>query len=181
MCLSVVLGIGAGAAGCSAQARPNTATSNTTTPSTTTPSTTTPGAGTPGAGTPGTKGKPCAVTRGSDRRSRPPSEVLRQSPDHGQWFGDGDLWVSLPDPAYRPERVPEGYGMKIGWWRLAEGRLKLSATRIDEDKGSATVDVPSGYAPTGLQPTGVLFSQAGCWRVTGSLGYTKVRFVVAVR
>ncbi|MFC4585443.1 hypothetical protein [Sphaerisporangium corydalis] len=105
--------------------------------------------------------------------------MLRQAPGQDQWFGRDDLWVSLPVAQYEITPDGRGYGLKIGWWRLAEGRLKLSATRIGE-RGTAVTEVPSGYAPTGLQPTGVTFPKPGCWRVTGTLNDTKVGFVLRV-
>jgi hypothetical protein len=71
--------------------------------------------------------------------------------------------------------------VKLGWWRLAEGRLTLSAARADGGKGTATTEVPLGYAPTGFQPTGVLFSRPGCWRVTGTLNDTEVTFLINAR
>ncbi len=51
--------------------------------------------------------------------------------------------------------------------------------RLD-DPGTATAEIPGGYGTRGLQPTGVLFPELGCWRVTGTLGNTKVSFVVKV-
>ncbi|WP_424530989.1 hypothetical protein ACOZ38_14100 [Sphaerisporangium viridialbum] len=177
-CLAVVLSACGGlVSGCSAgtpsqaaaPASPRTALTGSTTPPPVRPETAPPGSKTE-----------CAVTRPSDREDDPPSQVRRR-PGEDRWFGAKDLWAFLPDPAYPGDPRPQGHSFKIGWWRLAEGRLRLSATRVDGGTGTATAEVPSGYAPTGFQPTGILFSRPGCWRVTGSLNATKVAFVMTVR
>ncbi|MFC6086056.1 hypothetical protein [Sphaerisporangium aureirubrum] len=116
----------------------------------------------------------CPVTRPSDRKTDPPPEV----PGRGdRWYGGGRLWVSLPDPEYRAERQPDGYyALKVGWWRLAEGQLHITVNRSEVEKGTFIPEVPSGYGPTGFQPTGLTFSSPGCWHIIGTLADTEIDF-----
>ncbi|MEO3814118.1 hypothetical protein ABGB17_34405 [Sphaerisporangium sp. B11E5] len=127
----------------------------------------------------------CAVTEPADRKAEPPAGVPRDGED--RWYGEGVLWVSLPDPSYRPEKGPDGYAMKVGWWRLAEGPLTVGATRVtgagnrrDVGKGTMVPHIPSGYGPTGFQAGGLGFPEPGCWHVTATLAGTSIDFRVRV-
>ena len=97
------------------------------------------------------------------------------------WYGRGDLWVVLPTATTRPDRRPDGLlDLKIAWFRLEPGSLSEYAVRLDAP-GRAVAEVPSGYALTGFQPTGVLFPAPGCWEVRGRVHTTRVNVVVKVR
>lgn len=128
-------------------------------------------------------GGPCTVTKAAGRGTIPSRAVhsafLGATP--GTIFGRGDLWVLLPPNGhYHADRDPVGgFYMKIAWWRGVPGELRISARRLD-GRGQARGDVPSGYSPTGFQPSGLLFSQLGCWRITGTLDHQVVRLVVKV-
>lgn len=60
-----------------------------------------------------------------------------------------------------------GYRHKFGWWTAREGRLLLTAARID-GPGVGTVQVREDTAP-GLHASTIDFSDAGCWRLVGRL------------
>lgn len=132
-------------------------------------------------------GVSCPVTVPMDATAVPPV-VARAG---GDWYGKDDLWVSLwfarPDPANFTHH--DGFsGLKYGSVTLDGGKLtsrfgppEVQATRLD-GPGTASVGFGGyGYSDT-LQfwPTGIDFSQPGCWAVTSSFRKTIVRFVVKV-
>ncbi|MDH2424043.1 hypothetical protein [Sphaerisporangium sp. TRM90804] len=146
-----------------------------------------PAARAPGEGSPTAAGVACEITRPSDRRGDPPAGVGSEGDD--RWFGEGPLWASLPDPGYGGERRANGYAVKIGWWRLTEGGLRVTAEPLGSGSATtpapaaaptASVEVRSGYEPTGFQPSLIVFSGTGCWRVTGTLARQAVSFVMRV-
>jgi hypothetical protein len=113
---------------------------------------------------------------GSPQRPPPPL-VARSGSD--KWYGVDDLWAVV-DPDNVAARQPDGRaGMKVGWWRLRHGQLRIRAERLD-GRGTAEAHIPDGYGPDGFQSSGVYFSANGCWRVIGTLGDTAVSFVVIV-
>jgi hypothetical protein len=132
-------------------------------------------------------GAACPVTVPVDAAAVPPV-VARAG---GDWYGRDDLWVALwfarPDPA-NFARHDGFYGLKYGSVTLDGGKLTsrfgppaVRARRLD-GPGIAKVGF-GGYGNTGsLQfwPTGIDFSEPGCWLVTSSLRKTIVRFVVEV-
>lgn len=132
-------------------------------------------------------GAACPVTVPVDAAAVPPV-VARGG---GDWYGRDDLWVALwfarPDPA-NFAHYNGFYGLKYGSVTLDDGKLTsrfgppaVRARRLD-GPGIAKVGF-GGYGNTGsLQfwPTGIDFSEPGCWLVTSSLRKTIVRFVVKV-
>jgi hypothetical protein len=89
----------------------------------------------------------------------------------GDVTGRGALWAG----SFNPDLVgPTGgvWRVKIGWYRVIEGRLEVRAVR-DDGSGAASGDevsarVPDGYGDDGFQ-TSLLELSAGCWHVTGAL------------
>ena len=70
---------------------------------------------------------------------------------------------------------------KVGWWRGVRGKLTIRGRRLDGPAPPLEAHVPSGYGRRGFQPTGLLFPKLGCWRVAGSVGATRLVFVVKAR
>ena len=64
---------------------------------------------------------------------------------------------------------PGGDGVKLGWIRLKDGPLTVSAQRLDVP-GTVRVDMADNYGNSGLQISGIRFLAAGCYSVTGSVG-----------
>jgi len=60
------------------------------------------------------------------------------------------------------------YRAKIAWYRAAAGTLRVFGRRLD-GPGWMTAQIPKGYGRSGVQPTGLLFSERGCWEVSGML------------
>jgi hypothetical protein len=130
----------------------------------------------------------CPVTVPVDAAAVPPV-VARAG---GDWYGKDDLWVSLwfaqPDPSIFA-RHDGFYGLKYGSVTLDDGRFTsrfgpptVRARRLD-GPGTAKVGF-GGYGYTSslrFWPTGIEFSEPGCWLVTSSFRRTIVRFVVRVR
>lgn len=63
-----------------------------------------------------------------------------------------------------------GYPIKIGWARQIEGHLEVSARRLDGPGTATTETHEDAYPATGVRPTNIVFSDLGCWEVTGTLG-----------
>ena len=75
---------------------------------------------------------------------------------------------------------PDGEGVKLGWIRLKDGPLAVSAQRLDVP-GTVRVDMADNYGNSGLQITGIRFPAAGCYSVTGSVaGGAPLTFVTRV-
>lgn len=94
-------------------------------------------------------------------------------------YGRDDLWVYLPPPSVAPIEASDGFSLKIPWWRAAEGQLRMEARPL-HGTGTATAVVPGGYGSKGFQSSALVFSELGCWEVTGRLGDTVVTFVIEV-
>jgi hypothetical protein len=69
---------------------------------------------------------------------------------------------------------------KLGWWRGAPGRLRITGRRLDAAAAPLEAHVPAGYGHRGFQPTALVFPTVGCWRVEGRVGDTRLTFVVKV-
>ena len=71
-------------------------------------------------------------------------------------------------------------GVKLGWIRLKDGALVVTARRLDVP-GPVQVDMADNYGTSGLQVTGIRFPVAGCYEVTGSVaGGPRLTFVTRV-
>ena len=46
---------------------------------------------------------------------------------------------------------------KLGWWRGAPGRLRITGRRLDATAPPLEAHVPAGYGQRGFQPTGRFF------------------------
>jgi hypothetical protein len=132
-------------------------------------------------------GAPCPITAPTDADKLPPVLVDEGSP----WYGQDELWVSLPrTQAIAPVRGR--YSIKFATVTLRDGQLtsefgppELRVRRLD-GRGTAQVGF-GGYATTGeyyepfrFWPTGIDFSDPGCWLVTGTVGETTIEFVLRV-
>lgn len=70
---------------------------------------------------------------------------------------------------------------KIGWWRGVPGYLTLTGRRLDAPARRLRAHASGGYGRLGFQPSGLEFPTLGCWRVVGTVGATRLTFVVKVR
>lgn len=122
----------------------------------------------------------CPVTQPNG--AQPPGESV----DSPEYHGNGVIWTALwPDGVVwvEPSQV-DSLGrptMKWPWWRGVEGALELSGRRLDRTAPPMQAQIPDGYEPTGFQPSGLIFSQPGCWEVTARLGEASLTFVTEVR
>jgi hypothetical protein len=106
------------------------------------------------------------------------------------WFGQGDLWVGLPD--YPALVQGDTLVLRFPWVTLANGVATsalgspaVSAHRSD-GPGDAVGQVSAssrafGTGELSFWPATVAFPSPGCWTVTGAFGATVVQFVVEVR
>ena len=119
----------------------------------------------------------CPITRISESPGRPPAELVAESGTR-EWYGNDSLWVALPRGG--AEYFDDKYHMKIGWWRLVDGRLDLHAESLETRQMVTGAVHHSGYGSRGFQPSSIAFPREGCWRITGALGTAKVSFVAYV-
>lgn len=71
-------------------------------------------------------------------------------------------------------------GMKFPWFRGVRGCLQITGRRLDAPSPPLRTRVPAGYGNTGLQPTGLVFGNPGCWEVIGRVDGKRLRFVTQV-
>jgi hypothetical protein len=130
-------------------------------------------------GTRATQACPVTLPNGNT----PPGE--QPSPAH---HGNGDLWTALwPDGKVVFEAdatayvLPDGsLIMKWPWWRGAPGALTIHGKRLDGPASLLSAEIPEGYGTTGFQASGLIFSHAGCWEVTGQVDGAELTFVTLV-
>ncbi|GIH08459.1 hypothetical protein Rhe02_65260 [Rhizocola hellebori] len=99
-------------------------------------------------------------------------------------FGNADLWVGALGPAgvFTLEPDPlHGMGTKLGWYRIATGKLQIVGRRLDGPAPALISHVPDGYGETGFQSSGVNFPSEGCWEVTGTVGSARLTFITLVK
>jgi hypothetical protein len=93
-------------------------------------------------------------------------------------YGNQDLWVGAMGPGGVIVSGPTG--VKLGWWRFAEGRLVITGRRLDGTAPPLRSSVPDGYGSSGFQASGVEFPTGGCWEITGAVGGGRLTFVTYV-
>jgi hypothetical protein len=84
-------------------------------------------------------------------------------------IGTGSIWTSPRSLTTKPWRNDSSgeYRLKMPWFRTKPGRLKLTGKRIDgAGRFRAETAKPGEYAPTGFEPSVLMFSTEGCWKIT---------------
>jgi hypothetical protein len=127
---------------------------------------------------------PCVETVPTPAPARPPALHTTSA-----WFGQGDLWVGLPD--YPP--VPQGGALvlKFPVVTLADGEptSERGAPVVTAVRADAAGEAPGqvggfarafGTEDLSFWPASVAFPEPGCWTVTGLLGAASVQFTVSV-
>jgi hypothetical protein len=128
---------------------------------------------------------PCAETVATPPAARPAALAATTS----EWFGQGDLWVGLPD--HPPTAQGDALVMMFPVVTLVEGLPTASrgapvvtAVRADAE-GEAPGQV-GGFAQAfgtddlSFWPASVAFPSPGCWTVTGLLAAEAVQVTVSV-
>jgi hypothetical protein len=127
----------------------------------------------------------CAETSATPNTDRPPALASTTS----AWFGQGDLWVGLPD--YPPTAQGDALVLRFPVVTLARGEPTstrgapvVTAARVDA-AGEAPGQIGAfsrayGTDELSFWPASVAFPDPGCWAVTGQVGRTSLRFTVAV-
>jgi len=152
-----------------------------------------PGRGSPGIAPAGSARQPASQAPGSPGRGPVPAScpvtVPRQArqpadaSDGLRWYGNAAVWVLLSvsgvlgsDPQ---QQWP--YSSKVPWWRTVPGVLTIRARPVGGPVAGFRADVPSGYDPTGFQPSGLYWQRLGCWQVTGTIAGQALTFTVWVK
>jgi hypothetical protein len=128
---------------------------------------------------------PCQETAATPPADRPPALAATTS----DWFGQGDLWVGLPD--YPPTAQGDALVLKFPVVTLVEGVPTASrgAPAITAVRADAAGEAPGqvggfarafGTADLSFWPASVAFPSPGCWTVTGLLAAQSVEFTVSV-
>lgn len=107
-----------------------------------------------------------------------------------RWYGADDLWVARPDLLDHADEREQGYRTKYASITLdAHGQMtdQKGTPHVDverQDRPGSARSSTGGFATAddGQQwwPTVINFPEPGCWKVTETLGSTKVRFTVHV-
>ena len=117
----------------------------------------------------------CDATPFSERRPPDPHTASFSS-----WWYEGDgLWAGLAPP-YEGRWLAGEPALKVLWYTEAAGELRIAGQRLDGPGGVLSAEIPSGYAEVAYQPSAILFSEPGCWEVTGSVGDRTLRVVADV-
>jgi hypothetical protein len=127
----------------------------------------------------------CSETPATPIRDRPPALAQTTS----AWFGQGDLWVGLPD--YPP--VPQGDTLVLRFPVVTLAQGVPTATRgapvVTAQRADAAGEAPGqvggfgrayGTETLSFWPASVAFPDPGCWTVTGLLGNAALQFTVEV-
>jgi hypothetical protein len=61
-------------------------------------------------------------------------------------------------------------GMKFGWTRGVDGKLKATGRRLDGDAPPLRLHAPDGYGTSGFQASYLIFPTPGCWEVNAQVG-----------
>jgi hypothetical protein len=110
-------------------------------------------------------------TCGGPIRVVPPEDVpvaLRADAKGDGLVGSGTIWTpprSLSEqPGYSTEE--RYYRLKMPWLRSKPGRLKLTGTRVDgAGRFWADTAKPGEYPSVGFEPSALMFSTGGCWKI----------------
>jgi hypothetical protein len=128
-------------------------------------------------GSPGPVPEGCPVT--VPRQARQPTGAS----DGLRWYGNAAAWVLLSVSGVLgtdPQQQRPWYS-KVPWWRTVPGVLTIRARPVGGLVAGFHADVPSGYAPTGFQPSGLYWPRLGCWQVTGTIAGQALTFTVWVK
>ena len=97
-------------------------------------------------------------------------------------IGRGALWVSRDAVQGRPglDIVEGDWHAKFPWFRTKPGSLRATGRRID-GPGNFTFDLPpeSSYPDIGFIPSGLHFSNGGCWKITARFRRTTIHFFMS--
>jgi len=115
----------------------------------------------------------------------PPGE-----PYSPQYLGNGEIFTALwIDGVVVFERGGAGeirddgsLAMKWPFWRGEgiEGDFTVGGRSLHRPGLTVSAEIPDGYGTTGVQPTTLVFPEAGCWEVTASVGDASLTFVTKV-
>ena len=117
----------------------------------------------------------CPVTKAV--RATPPKDPNAAPFGSGPWYINADRSVWAGWAAIRLRAG--GRGNKVLWIRPAGTDLVVSARRLDSEAGTFEVEIPCCY-PTGFQPSGLHFSEPGCWEISGNAGKSSLTFITRV-
>jgi hypothetical protein len=121
----------------------------------------------------------------SAARTTAAERVCAVTQPRGSSYGNGGLTTALwpfgvvvADSTFI--RRDGAVKMKFPWWRDTPGELHVSGRRLDAKAPPLKVEVAEGYGLKGLQPTYLIFSTAGCWRITARAGDARLAFTTLV-
>jgi hypothetical protein len=115
---------------------------------------------------------------------KPPEDsAVQDAPAYGYYYVNEDS--SILASAWWVKGEYEHYlragseGVKVGWFRPAGADLQITGERLDASSPPLDAHVPCCY-PTRFQATGLIFPEAGCWRVTATAEDKVLSFILLV-
>ena len=100
------------------------------------------------------------------------------------WFRNEEstLWAGLAPP-YEGKWYAGPQGLKVLWW-LSEGTfeeepLQVEGYQLEGKLLSMQAEIPEGYYGS-FHASGLIFSESGCWKVTGKSGNRELTFIIWV-
>jgi hypothetical protein len=119
---------------------------------------------------------PCAVSNAV--QETPPNDPNADPFGAGPWYVNADRSIWAGWDAVRMKSG--GRGNKVLWIRPAGSDLVVSARRLDGESGKFEAEIPCCY-PTGFQPSGLRFSEPGCWEISAKAGSRSLTFITRVQ
>jgi hypothetical protein len=129
----------------------------------------------------------CPVT--TPNRHAPPTGSEPMPPGSAPlWHGNSFLGTALWPQGrvvFRPDGpgtvLPDGaLRMKFFWLKRPGVALKVSGHRLDDAAVQLRAEVNGEFTPQGIQPSYLIFSTPGCWRVTATAGAETLSFITSV-
>jgi hypothetical protein len=110
----------------------------------------------------------CPVTAPLGRARAPHGlATLVGASDADDSFGRGGLWVLLPLATANAVPVRAGYSVKVPWYLVGRGDLRLAGERLD---GAGSVDYDTYQVPgpgPRMQASSLTLSALGCYAIEG--------------
>ncbi len=138
-------------------------------------------------GSPVTRAAGCPTTKPGG--PRPPRYALLNfgdpiaSASDPSLYGNGTLWVGLPQPNWAVRDSMTGMiGLKLGWFRARRGVVTVTGRPRDGSSArfSAQVGTPAEYGATGFAASDLEFGRGGCWQINARLAGRVLTVVLQV-
>jgi hypothetical protein len=129
-------------------------------------------------------GQPCPLTRASSHPRVPPAMLSLLNGDASGAYGQGPLWVVLPNRGANATRAPDGQVyVKVGWYVGLPAALRGTARRIGGNRrrtGRLQTSDTNTEARR-MEASALLLPTEGCWQVTGEVHGRLLTWIFSAR